>query len=63
MDFRAIGAYTMDIIATCAFGTKIDSLKKPNNPFVSTASKIFSPSGAGNPIFTLFCKSFEKNEF
>jgi len=52
----AVAAYSLDVIASCAFGTKIDSFQKPNNPFVSTATKIFSCSGTGNPIFTLLCE-------
>lgn len=35
-------AFTMDTIVQTAFGTKIDSLKEPNNPIVLNASKLFS---------------------
>ncbi|CAG0920705.1 unnamed protein product [Notodromas monacha] len=35
------GVYTMDIIASCAFGTKIDALDDPNNPFIIKSQKVF----------------------
>ncbi|CAG0890359.1 unnamed protein product [Darwinula stevensoni] len=41
------GAYTLDVIATCAFGTKLDSLGKENDPFIKNARKFF----ADNPLF------------
>ncbi|CAG2173213.1 unnamed protein product, partial [Oppiella nova] len=36
-----MGNFTMDVIATCAFATKTNSHKDPNNPFVGNAKKIF----------------------
>lgn len=33
------GRYTMDVIATCAFGVKCDSLKDPNDEFIKLAVK------------------------
>jgi hypothetical protein len=39
-----MGNYTMDVIATCAFGTKIDTYNDPNNPFTKNAIKIFRGS-------------------
>jgi cytochrome P450 len=36
-----MGNYTMDVIATCAFGTKIDTYNDPNNPFIKNAIKLF----------------------
>jgi cytochrome P450 family 3 subfamily A len=36
-----MGNYTMDVIATCAFGTKIDTYNDPNNPFIKNAIKMF----------------------
>jgi cytochrome P450 family 3 subfamily A len=35
------GNYTMDVIATCAFATKTDSHKDPNNPFTVNAKNAF----------------------
>ncbi|CAG2167944.1 unnamed protein product [Oppiella nova] len=37
-----MGNYTMDVIARCAFATKTNAHKDPNNPFVTNAKKIFS---------------------
>lgn len=39
---RYFGAFTMDVIASSAFGTKIDSHNDPENPFVSSARKAFT---------------------
>jgi cytochrome P450 family 3 subfamily A len=36
--------YTMDVVASCAFGTKIDTHNDPNNPFVKNASVFFRPT-------------------
>ena len=35
------GAFTMDVIARCAFATKTNTHKDPNNPFVENASAFF----------------------
>ncbi|CAG2182293.1 unnamed protein product, partial [Oppiella nova] len=35
--------FTMDVIATCAFATKTNTHKDPNNPFMKNTLKIFSP--------------------
>ncbi|CAG0890358.1 unnamed protein product [Darwinula stevensoni] len=45
------GAYTLDVIATCAFGTKLDSLGKENDPFTKNARKFLSDNPVvGNPL-------------
>ncbi len=36
------GRFTMDVIATCAFATKTNSHKDPNNPFIINAKNIFN---------------------
>lgn len=36
------GAFTMDVIASSAFSTKIDSHNDPKNPFVETAREVFT---------------------
>ncbi|KAK1784619.1 hypothetical protein P4O66_003305 [Electrophorus voltai] len=36
------GCFTMDVIASVAFGIHVDSQKNPDNPFVHHASKFFS---------------------
>ncbi|UYV82550.1 CYP3A4 [Cordylochernes scorpioides] len=39
---KIFGAFTMDVIATTAFGTKLDSHHDPENPFVKHAQKVFN---------------------
>ncbi|KAF8768477.1 Cytochrome P450 3A13 like protein [Argiope bruennichi] len=39
---RVYGAFTMDVIASSAFSTKIDSHNDPDNEFVKMARKVFS---------------------
>ena len=39
----AYGNYTMDVIATCAFGTKINAHKDPNNLFMKNAIALSNP--------------------
>ncbi|CAL1277731.1 unnamed protein product [Larinioides sclopetarius] len=38
---RVFGAFTMDVIASSAFSTKIDSHNDPDNKFVNMARKVF----------------------
>ncbi|CAG2119273.1 unnamed protein product [Medioppia subpectinata] len=40
------GNLTMDVIATCAFGTKVNSYRNGNSPFIHNANMVFNP----NPI-------------
>ncbi|GBN36076.1 Cytochrome P450 3A25, partial [Araneus ventricosus] len=40
---RIFGAFTMDVIASSAFSTKLDSHNNPENEFVQMATKIFRP--------------------
>uniref|UniRef100_A0A8K9XHG1 Thromboxane-A synthase n=1 Tax=Oncorhynchus mykiss TaxID=8022 RepID=A0A8K9XHG1_ONCMY len=39
---RCFGCFTMDVIASVAFGTQVDSQKDPDDPFVHHAQKFFS---------------------
>lgn len=39
---RCFGCFTMDVIASVAFGTQVDSQKNPDDPFVYHAQKFFS---------------------
>ncbi|XP_061106988.1 thromboxane-A synthase isoform X2 [Conger conger] len=39
---RCFGCFTMDVIASVAFGTQVDSQKNPDDPFVNHAQKFFS---------------------
>jgi cytochrome P450 family 3 subfamily A len=36
-----MGNLTMDVIASCAFGTKIDTHNEPNNQFIKNAEIVF----------------------
>ena len=36
------GAFTMDVIARCGFGLKLDSQKNKDDPFVKNAKKLFN---------------------
>ncbi|XP_019636169.1 PREDICTED: cytochrome P450 3A27-like isoform X2 [Branchiostoma belcheri] len=47
------GAFTMDAIASVAFGTDIDSQRNPNDPFVVHAKKGFE-GPFKNPLFWIF---------
>lgn len=55
-EFRALcGAFTMDVIASTAFGVKVDSHNDPNNQFVRMAKKAIEMSFASfNAILFLF---------
>ncbi|CAG0922495.1 unnamed protein product [Notodromas monacha] len=51
------GKVTLDVIARCAFGTKLDNLDDPNNPFAVNSAKAFRPplfDGAWSLIPDLF---------
>ena len=37
---KAMGNLTMDVIASCAFGTQIDTHNDPNNKFVVNVQKV-----------------------
>ncbi|XP_066540921.1 thromboxane-A synthase isoform X2 [Hoplias malabaricus] len=50
---RCFGCFTMDVIASVAFGTQVDSQNDPNDPFVHNASKFFS-STFFRPIMFIF---------
>ncbi|XP_060779652.1 thromboxane-A synthase [Neoarius graeffei] len=40
--YRCFGCFTMDVIASVAFGMHVDSQNNPSNPFVHYASKFFA---------------------
>ena len=56
---RSAGLFTMDVIASTAFGLKVDSQKDKNNQFVTMVNKIFERSLL-NPIFLAACKYTQK---
>uniref|UniRef100_A0A8C1QGI9 Thromboxane-A synthase n=1 Tax=Cyprinus carpio TaxID=7962 RepID=A0A8C1QGI9_CYPCA len=39
---KCFGCFTMDVIASVAFGTQVDSQNNPDDPFVNHASKFFA---------------------
>ena len=39
--FRKCGSYTMNVIASCCFGYKMNS-QNPNDPFLQYAKEVFS---------------------
>uniref|UniRef100_A0AAQ5YBF7 Cytochrome P450, family 3, subfamily A, polypeptide 65 n=1 Tax=Amphiprion ocellaris TaxID=80972 RepID=A0AAQ5YBF7_AMPOC len=47
------GAYSMDVMASCAFGVDMDSNTNPSNPLITHASKLFK-----FPIFLFFLQGF-----
>ena len=44
---RLYGAFTMDTVAWCGFGLKVDSQRNKDDEFVLTAQKAFSSKGQG----------------
>ncbi|KAM4698058.1 cytochrome P450 3A24-like [Rhinophrynus dorsalis] len=46
------GAYSMDIVLSTSFGVNVDSMNKPNDPFVTNGKKLFSFSFI-SPLFLL----------
>lgn len=42
---KHFGCYSMDVIASTAFGIRTDSYNNPEDPFVSAAQKVFGNSG------------------
>uniref|UniRef100_A0AAY4DNX4 Thromboxane-A synthase n=1 Tax=Denticeps clupeoides TaxID=299321 RepID=A0AAY4DNX4_9TELE len=50
---RCLGCFTMDVIASVAFGTQVDSQNNPDDPFVLHAAKFFSFS-LFRPLIFLF---------
>ncbi|CAL1286908.1 unnamed protein product [Larinioides sclopetarius] len=52
---RIYGAFTMDLIASAAFSTKIDSHNDPDNEFASTAKKAFRRDFTWKNLVLLVC--------
>ncbi|KAB5574772.1 hypothetical protein PHYPO_G00212890 [Pangasianodon hypophthalmus] len=51
--YRCFGCFTMDVIASVAFGMQVDSQNNPSDPFVHYASKFFAFSFF-RPIMFIF---------
>ena len=56
-DCSYCGAYTMDVIASTAFGIEVDSHNDPNNQFVQNGKEIFKFSFASARIL-IMCKCY-----
>jgi len=52
------GAYTMDVIASTAFGIEIDSHNDPSNQFVQNSKEIFKFRLSVRVIILRMCYSF-----
>ena len=50
---RFVGSYTMDVIASTAFGLDVQSQQDPNNQFVKMGKKILDFSGISFTILVL----------
>lgn len=53
---RQFSAFTMDVIARCAFGMTIDSLGTKDDPFMRNAKVVFSPPVNKTPLILALCK-------
>ncbi|XP_067135721.1 cytochrome P450 3A11-like [Centruroides vittatus] len=51
---QSLSAFTIDVIARCAFGLKIDSKKDPNNRFVKAANELIEPIPWRNVVRNCF---------
>ena len=49
-------AFTMDVIARCAFGMTIENLGGKDDPFMNNAKVIFNPYANKTPLILLPCK-------
>lgn len=56
---RLFGCFTMDVIATTAFGVEVDSQKNPDNPFVKNATYL----ARRNRFASVFTISFISRKF
>lgn len=55
-DFKEVfGAFTMDVIASTAFGVQIDSHNDPNNEFVKVARRVFNLTLSPILLIFIFC--------
>jgi cytochrome P450 family 3 subfamily A len=54
---RTFSAFTMDVIARCAFGLKIDTLGNKDDPFITNAQFVLNPPTTKTPFIVLPCTS------
>ena len=57
------GAFTIEVIARCAFGMKIDDLGSDNDPFTKNAKSAFSLPANKTPMVLIPCISHFINFF
>lgn len=50
-----LGAFTMDVIARCAFGMAINSLGEKDDPFMTKAKAVFNPAANKSPAILIAC--------
>ena len=53
---RQFSAFTMDVIARCAFGMTINNLGGEDDPFMKKAKHVFSPPVNKSPMIMIPCK-------
>ena len=54
-DCRQFSAFTMDVIARCAFGMTIENLGEKDDPFMRNAKYVFSPPVNKTPLILILC--------
>ncbi|XP_076416745.1 cytochrome P450 3A5-like isoform X2 [Peromyscus maniculatus bairdii] len=59
------GAYSMDVTIGTLFGVKVDSLNKPQDPFVKNTRKLitfdfFNPLAFSTALFPFLCRIYDK---
>ena len=50
---RVFSAFTMDVIARCAFGLQIDTLGENDDPFIANAKHVFHAPANKTPLILL----------
>lgn len=58
---KYFGAFAMDVISSCAFGTKVNSLQNPDNDIVKNAKKIFGGSIPTSGMISFLFPSLAKS--
>ena len=65
--FSYTGAFTLDVIASTAFGMELDSQNDSNNPFITHAKKLFAIKLTDPLVLAIrkfyFCYLYTKAKF